>query len=82
MAGRSILEPLFSSTGHYQTYPQAVANRYCTWNNGLFAGFTDIDRQTELNDDDGSLTGLVNTVSVNRDPFLMLQWKLPNVPRT
>lgn len=35
----------------------------------LFDGFTDIDRQTELNDDDGSLTGFVNTVSVNEDPF-------------
>ncbi|MEJ0019962.1 MAG: hypothetical protein WDN25_26110 [Acetobacteraceae bacterium] len=35
----------------------------------LFTGFTDIDRQTELNDDDGSLTGFVNTISVNEDPF-------------
>jgi hypothetical protein len=35
----------------------------------MFAGFTDIDRQTVLNDDDGSLTGLVNTISVNEDPF-------------
>jgi hypothetical protein len=64
-----VIEPLFASTGHYQTDPGAVANRYCTWNTGLFTGFTDIDRQTELNDDDGSLTGLVNTVSVNQDPF-------------
>ncbi len=31
--------------------------------------FTDIDRQTELNDDDGTLTGLIDTVSVNQDPF-------------
>jgi cell migration-inducing and hyaluronan-binding protein len=47
-----------------------------------FGGFTDIDRQTELNDDDGSLTGLSNslpdstppdplkqTISVNPDKF-------------
>jgi hypothetical protein len=35
----------------------------------MFNGFTDIDRQTELSDDDGSLTGYVNTISVNLDPF-------------
>lgn len=59
----------------------AVANRYSTWNSPLFSGFTDIDRQTELNDDDGSLSGLVNTVSVNQDPFLMLQSRRLNAPR-
>ena len=64
-----VIEPLFSSAGLYQTDAKAVANRYCTWNSALFSGYTDIDRQTELNDDDGSLTGLVNTVSVNQDPF-------------
>ena len=36
---------------------------------GLFIGYTDVDRQTELNDDDGSLTGLIDTISVNKDPF-------------
>ncbi len=35
----------------------------------MFNNFTDIDRQTELNDDDGSLTGYVNTISVNLDSF-------------
>jgi hypothetical protein len=64
-----VIEPLFSTSGLYKTDSNAVANRYCTWNDALFTGFTDIDRQTELNDDDGSLTGLVNTVSVNQDPF-------------
>lgn len=50
--------------------------RYCTYplsdNNGrsgFFEGYTDVDRQTELNDDDGSLTGLIDTISVNKDPF-------------
>ena len=28
-----------------------------------------IDRQTELSDDDGSLTGYAKTTSVNEDPF-------------
>lgn len=45
----------------------------------LMSGFTDVDRQTELTDNDGSLTGLVRvtpgnlgikeTISVNKDPF-------------
>ena len=35
----------------------------------MFNNFSDIDRQTELDDDDGSLTGLVKTISVNQDPF-------------
>ena len=35
----------------------------------MFEGFTGIDRQTELDDDDGSLTGLVKTISVNEDSF-------------
>jgi hypothetical protein len=44
---------------------------YCSspGNASYFQGYTDIDRQTELNDDDGTLTGLVNTISVNEDPF-------------
>ncbi|MBS0642578.1 MAG: hypothetical protein JSS43_22165 [Proteobacteria bacterium] len=36
---------------------------------GIFNGFTDIDRQTVLVDDDGSLTGFSGTVSVNDDPY-------------
>ena len=35
----------------------------------LFNSFTAIDRQTVLNDDDGSLTGLSNTISINEDVF-------------
>ena len=44
----------------------------------MFNGFTDIDRQTELSDQDGSLTGLLGaqnqksylpTISVNKDIF-------------
>ena len=31
--------------------------------------FSDVDRQTELSDDDGSLTGFKQTVIVNEDPF-------------
>ena len=35
----------------------------------MFNGFTDVDRQTELSDDDGSLTGYEKTISVNNDSF-------------
>src|SRR5260370_8675622 len=35
----------------------------------MLIDFTDVDRQTELNDDDGSLTGLAQTISVNLDQF-------------
>jgi hypothetical protein len=63
-----VIEPLFTP-GTYSTDTAAAQQRYCNWNPALFTGFTDIDRQTELSDDDGSLTGYVNTISVNLDPF-------------
>ena len=70
-----VIEPLLLA-GTYNTDDSKVMERYCTYipsnpegQFGLFTGFTDIDRQTELNDDDGSLTGLVNTISVNKDQF-------------
>ncbi len=68
-----VIEPLFHP-GTFNTDVEQAKNRYCTLTQqdgyyGMFNGFTDIDRQTELNDDDGSLTGLVDTISVNKDPF-------------
>ncbi len=63
-----VIEPLFQP-GTYKTDPVAAQKRYCNWNPAMFDNFTDVDRQTELSDDDGSLTGYVNTVSVNLDPF-------------
>ena len=62
-----VIEPLFKP-GTFQTNLRH-ANHYCTTNSAMFDNFTDVDRQTELNDDDGSLTGLVDTISVNLDPF-------------
>lgn len=64
-----LIQPRFAPGSLYQTDDAETPKRYCTWNPGMFTGFTDIDRQTELSDDDGSLTGLVKTVSVNQDPF-------------
>jgi hypothetical protein len=72
-----VVEPLFSP-GTFKLNPSAAEDRYCTWRNDMFVSFTDIDRQTELSDDDGSLTGLVSnppgpgtreSISVNEDPF-------------
>ena len=64
-----VIEPAFSSNGLFKTDLDAVKKRYCNYSFDMFNNFSDIDRQTELNDDDGSLTGLVKTISVNQDPF-------------
>jgi hypothetical protein len=42
----------------YQTDLSKAKYSYCNANDGLFNGYTDVDRQTELSDDDGSLTGM------------------------
>ena len=64
-----VIEPSFLSTGLFKTNLEAVKKRYCNFSFDMFINFSDIDRQTELDDDDGSLTGLVKTVSVNQDSF-------------
>jgi hypothetical protein len=64
-----VLEPLFTP-GTLDQDNDLVSMRYCTRSPDMFsASFTDVDRQTVLNDDDGSLTGLAETISVNEDPF-------------
>ena len=68
-----VIVPLFKP-GTLEVDVDAVTKAYCTYPPGapatLFAdSWTDIDRQTELNDDDGSLSGLGGTVSVNKDQF-------------
>lgn len=63
-----VIEPLFEP-GTFNTDFQAVKDNYCVYNSGSFNGWTAIDRQTILNDDDGSLTGVETTISVNEDPF-------------
>ena len=69
-----VIEPLFNY-GTFTTDQDRIKKRYCTWKTDMFVNFTDIDRQTVLNDDDGSLTGLLadlgapktrETISVNR----------------
>jgi cell migration-inducing and hyaluronan-binding protein len=75
-----VIDPLFKG-GTYLTDPVAVETQYCVEKDRyptFFDSFTSIDRQTELNDDDGTLTGLSNsapegplkqTISINEDAF-------------
>lgn len=62
-----VIEPEFVK-GTLTTDQARVEQRYCSYpkpidpNFGLFQGFTAVDRQTVLNDDDGSLTGLIAAV--------------------
>ena len=58
----------------YLTDIELAAKQYCNPSARMFNNFTSVDRQTELNDDDGSLTGLTNdagtgSISVNQDQF-------------
>jgi cell migration-inducing and hyaluronan-binding protein len=69
----------FHQGGTYLTDFALAQMQFCTSSPDMFNGFSGIDRQTELSDDDGSLTGLINdldpqkdyagTISVNQDPF-------------
>lgn len=63
-----VTQPLFKPDT-YQTDADKAWQQYCTFSVDMFNNWTDIDRQTELNDDDGSLTGYAETISVNEDPF-------------
>ncbi len=78
-----VIEPLFLpiTPEEYDPFQQnqvAVNKRYCTHSTDMFsANFNNIDRQTVLNDDDGTLTGLVAseagvkrpTISINEDAY-------------
>jgi hypothetical protein len=79
-----VIEPLFDP-GKFTTDLDKTKKEYCYWGTplppGVFIGYTDIDRETVLNDDDGSLTGVTSsvnspkkipkteTISVNNEPF-------------
>jgi hypothetical protein len=64
-----IINPLFLP-GTRTTDFEKVQKLYCTHSGtGTFNDFTEVDRQTVLNDDDGSLTGYQESISVNEDPF-------------
>jgi hypothetical protein len=65
----------FGQGGSYVTDEAKVGREYCDFNpvrkkvNAFsFLSYTSIDRQTELNDDDGTLAGLSNTVPASKPP--------------
>ena len=71
-----VIDPLWKPGG-FSPNGNAAMNTYCSWQIADFTNFTDVDRQTELTDLDGSLTGLRSgtanenapTISVNNDPI-------------
>ncbi len=65
-----VIEPL-TFPGTYRTDMKLTETQYVgsPGNQTFFGNWSDVDRQTELSDDDGSLTGFSATVSVNEDPF-------------
>jgi hypothetical protein len=63
-----VISPLFKE-GTYTTDTDKVSGAYCIWDRSLFTGFAGNDRQTVLNDDDGSLTGFKATTVINLDEF-------------
>jgi hypothetical protein len=71
-----VIDPLWLPGGFLPDL-NATKDFYCSWQPADFSQFSDIDRQTELSDLDGSLTGLTSltensvvgsTISVNNDP--------------
>ncbi len=71
-----VIEPLFN-LNTFQLNEDLTRDTYCTWTKAIFEPFNDIDRQTVLNDIDGSLTGVLaktkpklrETLSINEDIF-------------
>lgn len=72
-----VLIPLFKE-GETSTDNDQVKAKYCTYAaDNFFNDFTDVDRQTELNDDDGSLSGIKGagtngSISLNNDTYFQL----------
>ncbi len=71
-----VVQPLWLPHTFTPNIP-TVQKTYCAWESADFTQFTDVDRQTELSDDDGAITGLVSgtppnnepSISITKDPF-------------
>ena len=63
-----VVTPLFQE-GTFDIDSNRVEKEYCVFDSTLFNGFSAIDRQTVLNDDDGTLTGYKKTTVINLDEF-------------
>lgn len=66
-----VVQPLWQQ-GSFNPDLTKVQSTYCSWQPLDFVNFTDVDRQTELSDDDGGLTGLVSQVppTFNNEPSI------------
>ena len=73
-----VIEPLFEpiTPTEYDPFIQnqtTVNERYCTRSTDMFSNnFNNIDRQTVLNDDDGTLTGLLGSESGAKRPSISI----------
>lgn len=63
-----VITPLLKE-GTYVPDMDAIKQQYCVYNTQMFAGYAGNDRQTVLNDDDGTLTGYGETTVINKDEF-------------
>jgi len=79
----------FHQGGTYLTDTALTNEQYCSNTPTMFDNFSGIDRQTELNDDDGTLTGLTNNLAKpperfrsTRTPTSRRRSKRPNAGRT
>ena len=71
-----VIQPLWTP-GTFSPDIATIQKTYCSWEPGDFTNFTDVDRQTELSDDNGSITGLLSgtppdtepSISVTKDAF-------------
>ncbi|MEO6828578.1 MAG: chitobiase/beta-hexosaminidase C-terminal domain-containing protein [Acidobacteriaceae bacterium] len=64
-----VVQPLWVQ-GSFAPDLNKIKQTYCAWEQGDFTQFTDVDRQTELSDDDGALTGLVSGTPPNNEPSI------------
>ncbi|MGA9720137.1 MAG: chitobiase/beta-hexosaminidase C-terminal domain-containing protein [Acidobacteriaceae bacterium] len=64
-----VIQPLWKPKS-FQPDIDTVQNTYCTWQPLDFTNFTDVDRQTELSDDDGAITGLVSGTAASYEPSI------------
>lgn len=63
-----VVQPLWDQGSFNPNLPK-IQSTYCAYQPADFTQFTDVDRQTELSDDDGGLTGLVSLVRSNVGPI-------------
>lgn len=66
-----VVQPLWQPQSFTPNIP-GIQNTYCAWESADFTQFTDVDRQTELSDDDGAITGLVSGTPPNNEPSISI----------